>query len=185
MSDPYAQYRTDEAPGEGVFAQLHALIAAMDERAQAVVDAEGVLKKAQADYADVAEKQIPELLDEMGMSEFTDKDGRKVTIKTKIRASIPVAKRPAAYAWLEREGHGGLIKRTIAVALNRGQDEEAKQLLEELSDRDFAGVKQDMKVEPATLTSFISQQLEAGEPVPDDLFSVFEVRQAKITQPKP
>jgi len=179
MNDPYAQYREIERPAEAAHAQLDALVMQMQEAESDVAQAEMVLKQAQERHRDICERQIPELMDEMGLLEFKNRDGLHVKIERKIRASIPAALRPAAYAWLEDNGFGGMLKRTVSVAFNRDEADAARELVGQL-DGKFAGVKEDCKVEPSTLSAFVREQLEQGSELPLELFGVFEQRIAKV-----
>lgn len=181
--DPYADFKDTKTLTEGVFADLNELIEIMGKRELDLIEAEEALTKAKDALRLVEEVQIPEQLDLMGMKEFTDTEGRKIKIVTKIRASVLAANKPAMFMWLEDQGHGGMIKSTITVAFNREQKKEAQELAEKLRG-EFAGVQQLMKVEPATLTAFVKGQLEAGDEIPLHLITVFEQRIAKITQPK-
>jgi len=182
MSDVFADFRENEKPSEELFAKLDELVTKLMTAQKAVADAEDVLKKAQDAERTLREHDLPEFMDKLGMEEFTTKSGLKIKIKTKIRASIGNRK-VAAYAWLEKNGYGNLIKRTVKVAFNRDQGDEAEELMKTLRDDPesrFAGVAQDLKVEAATLTSFVKEQLEAGKDIPQDIFGVFEQKSAMI-----
>lgn len=141
------------------------------------------LKAANAKVTDLAEKQIPDLMDQIGMRTFTTSDGFKVDVRETIRASVPAAKKEAAMQWLDDNGHSGLIKRSILVAFDRQQEKEARKLEAQLSKK-FENVKTDLKVEPSTLRAFIGEQLEKGEAIPLDLFGAWRQRIAKITATK-
>ncbi len=144
-----------------------------------VAKIEEQLKKAKAAVTELAEKDIPELMDSLGVAEFKTTAGFKIKITETIRASIPDANKPAAMAWLDAHGHGGLIKRSIVVAFDREQQEAAQELQAELETK-FENVKSDLKVEPSTLRAFIGEQLEKGEPIPLQLFGAWQQRIAKI-----
>ena len=81
--------------------------------------------------------------------------------------------------WLEDQGHGGLIKRTVSVAFNRDQENEAVKLMDELSS-EFSGVSQDHKVESATIRAFIREQLEEGVDFPMDMFGAVQILESRI-----
>ena len=138
------------------------------------------LKKANERIKDLAERDIPELMDSLGMAEFRTTAGFKIKVTKTIRASIPEAQKDAAMAWLDDNGHGGLIKRSIVVAFDRGDIEKAKKLQEQL-EKKFENVRSDTKVEPSTLRAFIGEQLEKGENIPLPLFGAWEQRIAKIS----
>lgn len=149
------------------------------ELKQAQIEEE--LKAATAKVRELAEKDIPELMDEIGLEEFRTKSGFRIKITETIRASIPEAKKPAAFAWLDGEGHGGMIKRSIVVGFNRDDEIRAKALLATLSQQ-FENVKADLKVEPSTLRAFIREQLEQGVVIPMELFGAWRQRVASIVK---
>jgi hypothetical protein len=138
------------------------------------------LAAAQAKVTDLAERQIPELMDGLGLKTFTTKAGFRVDVKRTIRASIPAARKDEAMRWLDDNGHSGLIKRSVLVAFDREQEKDARKLEQQLGKK-FENVKTELKVESSTLRAFIGEQLAAGAAVPLELFGAWEQRIAKIT----
>lgn len=183
-TDPYAEFRATEAQASAeAIKQLSDLSDKLLDAERQVAEAEDALKKAQDHRRDIAERQIPELMDQMGLEEYKTNAGLKVKVKEIIRTSIPQKHKDKAFKWLEDNGHGGLIKRTLSVAFARDEQERAAAAQAELK-KHFANVKQDMKVEPSTLRSFVSHQLAEGEEIPEDLFGVHRQREAKVETPK-
>jgi len=177
--DQFADFRPEEKPSDEAFAKLDQMIKDLVASRTAVADAEDALKKAQENRRQLEEFTIPEyMIDTLGLEEFRNKDGLRVKVVKKIRASI--GKRKAeAFQWLIDNGYDTLIKRTVQVAFNREQGDDAEALMKELEPK-FAGVRQDMKVEAATLTAWVKKMLEDGKEVPHDIFGVFEQRFAEI-----
>lgn len=138
------------------------------------------LKKAQDALADVAERRIPELMDNLDLTVYPLRDGGKITLKEAIRVSIPAALKGRAFAYLRETGNAGLIKRAVSLVFGKGEDEKAAELLAELRAK---GLQPEDKtdIHPSTLKSFVTEKLEAGAELPEDLFSVFRQRTAKIT----
>jgi len=137
--------------------QVTADLAGLSRLAEQLADAdkfvaklEEELRQAKMRVTDISERAIPDLMDELGVAEFTTTNGFKITIRSTVRASIPLANRAEAYQWLEENGHGGLLKRTVSVAFNRDQQDDVCALRNELEDK-FENVKEDCKVEPSTL----------------------------------
>jgi hypothetical protein len=180
VNDPFADYQEDEQSTEDVFAKLRTMILALKAAETAVVMAETDLRKVQETLRQVQEHDLPEYMASLGLETFTTTDGLAVRVDEKIHASIGDRK-VVAYKWLIDNGHGGLIKRTVEVAFNVDQAEQAEALVCELVGQ-YAGVRQNMKVEAATLTAFVKEQLEKGEDIPHDIFGVFEQRIARIEQ---
>ncbi len=84
-----------------------------------------------------------------------------------------------ALNWLEANGHGALIKRTVEVPFGRGSDQKAIELKDSLREQGMKAVFE-RKVESATLRAFVSEKLEGGEEIPLDLFKVVRDRRAKV-----
>ena len=146
-----------------------------------VQNIEEQLKTAKAKVRDIGEKRIPDLMELIGISDFstTSSPPVRITVKNVIRASVPASRRFEAYSWLDDHGHGGLIKRSIQVSFDREAISDAKQLQKELDTR-FENVREDQKVEPSTLRAWIKEQLSQGEPVPMELFGAWEQRIAHV-----
>jgi len=170
-----------EQPSGNDLAGLSRLTDALGAAEQEVAKLEAQLESARAKVTDLAERQIPELMDNLGMRSFVTANGFKVEVRKTIRASIPAARREEAMNWLDQHGHSGLIKRNISVAFNREQESEAAELQGALAEQ-FENVRTERKVEPSTLRAFIGEQLEAGAEVPLDLFGAWEQRVARVSR---
>jgi len=173
----YEQFKTD--PGADGLAVLSQLAVDLNQADLAVARREEDLRKAQQVATDLSERQIPELMDSLGIETFTTTAGLKVTVGRTIRASIPAAQKEQAMAWLDEHGHGGLIKRSVVVAFNREDEAQAKRLAENLQET-YGSVKSDQKVESSTLRAFIAERLKLGEDIPLALFGAWEQRKAKV-----
>lgn len=177
--DPFADFHVNDKPNSDAFGKLHELLQQLQEAENAVDEAELTLKLAKQRKQHLEQEAIPEQMDNMGMEEFTTKDGLFVKVVNKIKASIGNRKKPA-FEWLISNGHGGIIKRNIIVPFGIDQADEAMQLQTELLEN-FPDAKQDMKVEAASLTRFVKEMLEAGVDIPQDVFGVhsFKIAQTK------
>lgn len=140
---------------------------------------EADLKIAQEELRVIAEKKIPEKMEALGLSTYSTNTGIHVKIAEKIRASLAVENRPKGYAWLEENGFGGMIKSQAVIAFKRDQLEEANEFVDALRK---AGklANLERKVEPATLTAFVKEQLSQGKELPLEVFGVFRQRIAKV-----
>lgn len=183
MSHDYSGFKTDETLDASKLASLSNLVDHQREEEMEVARFDGLLKDAKERLRDVAERQIPDLMDEIGVDTITTSQGLKVSVKTTLHASVPVVQRDAAWNWLDEHGHGGLIKRSVMVAFNRDQEAAADELVDGLRSK-FPNVKTERKVEPSTLSAFIREQLQEGEEVPLELFGALVKRRAKIEEAK-
>ena len=132
------------------------------------------------------QEDLPELMRELGFDSVTV-DGRVVTVVEDLSCSITQANSSRALEWLTNNGFGGLIKTKLEVAFNRDEYELAQTVADSLvglgqeMGMDFIPALQET-VHPATLKSFIKEELEKGRAVPFDLFSVHPYNRVKITK---
>lgn len=174
----YLDYVQAASDSGGELSQLSQLAELQAAAASKVAQLEAQLNSAREELKDIAERQVPELMDQVGVAEFKTASGLKIKIDETIRASIPKAKAPLAFAWLKANGHAGLIKRVVSVAFGKGEDEKAEALHHRLQG-DFE-VDDVANVHPSTLAAFVREKLREGEELPLDLFGVHRQRIAKI-----
>lgn len=174
----YAAFEKDVAPSGSELSQLVKLIHDLEEAELDMISAEQEFKQKQERVRGLSQHDIPTMMTEIGLSEFKLADGRKVTVGKKIRCSIPKANYPEAMKFLEENGSGGLIKRTITVGFGRDSEETAHELAERLSET--YDVKEARKVEPMTITAHIREQLTNGVAFPMELFGAYEQRFTKV-----
>lgn len=170
-----------DGPGDNLLAQIGAT-AQEQKRAEAeVARLEEALTKAKENLRDIAERRLPELMDAAEAADFTTKDGLKVVIAETIRGSIPKANEARAFKWLEDHDHPHLIKRQFTIEFGKDQEAWAKKFEGDLAKRKKPlNVKRKNSVHPATLQSFIREQLEKGVDIPLDVFGAFRQRVAKV-----
>lgn len=173
----YTKY--NDAPKNEDLGQLSELIDALHQAEIEAQKAEEAAKAAKRKVMNLAENEIPELMARLGVQKFTTNSGLEVRVNSSVRASIPVANRPAAYQWLEDHGLEGVIKRNVTVAFGRGEEEQVRKLKAELGTV-YSNVKEDQKVESSTLRATIRELLESGVDVPLDLFGVQQIQTAKV-----
>lgn len=129
----------------------------------------------------VQEEDLPNAMAEAGVLEFALSTGEKITVKPDIYPTIPKPKTLLAYNWLREHGHGSIIKNNVTVQFGKGEDDKATYLLNQLTDGGYRPVQKE-SVHPGTLKSFVKEQMADPETpdLPDDLFTVFEVKKAMI-----
>ena len=125
------------------------------------------------------QEQLAETMDEAGMASFKTKDGRSVEIKDFVSASIKVADKPEAFAWLEQNGHADLIKHEVKLTFKKGENDKAEKALQVLRDQGFIPDDKE-SVHSGTLSSFCREQIELGNPIPLDLLGVYQGRKSII-----
>lgn len=177
-SPSYLDYVQPQSEG-GELTQLQKLAERQASAAARVAELEAHLNKAREELKDLAERQVPELMDQIGITDFKTATGLQINIVETIRASIPKARAPLAFLWLKENGHAALIKRVVKVAFGRGEDERAEALQKQLAGEEYQ-VEDDASVHPSTLAAFVREKLRDGEEIPLDLFGVHRQRESKI-----
>lgn len=144
-----------------------------------VAELDEQLKTAKAKLLELTDRDLPDMMAEVGITNFTLADGSKLEVKQTYGARIPVAHRDAAFAWLKEKGHDDIIKNLVSVPFGRGEDSLATDFIN-LAQKNGYAPDQKKEVHPQTLKAFVKEQLEKGQEVPMDLFGVFTGQRASI-----
>jgi hypothetical protein len=120
----------------------------------------------------LSENEIPNLMQQSGISSLKLTDGSSVEVKPFYAAKIPVSKTDEAFDWLSSNGYGDLIKNQVSLTFGKSEDNVANSLVEDLKSKGH-NVSQKKKVEPMTLKAFVREQIQSGQKLPMDLFGVY------------
>jgi len=140
---------------------------------------EGKLKKVKAERLQLEREDLPQLMIEVGMSEFRLEDGTIIRMEEDCDARINDKTREQAFGWLIANGYGGLIKTEVAVKFGRGDHENALKVSNHLS-QDYEEVELKETVHHSTLKAFVKEQMAAGTAIPMDLFNVHPYQKVTI-----
>src|SRR5580765_2739759 len=152
MTDPAASaddafdYGDDALPDEKAIAQAFEDLDQLARRAErASADrkrAEEQLEKCKKAEEQLLTKDIPDLMEKMRMGDYTTSSGIEVKVKRDIKLSLPgherIEARMGALKWLVDRGHGGVIKNSVSVTLERGEDDRANDLVVALRGQGYA-----------------------------------------------
>lgn len=153
------------------------------EAQREVARLEEELRAAKDRLQDVSERQMPELMAELGIEEFKTDKGLTVSIKERTTAAPTVANRLEAYRWLEQNGYGKVVKYDVRVPLQKG-DADAKTKLTDFLEREGYVAQAEPSVHSQTLSALVRELLESGTPFPMELLGVHQARIAKVEIPK-
>jgi hypothetical protein len=149
---------------------------------QNVESLEKQLAAAKADARRVEQEDLPALMQELGLETFRLTSGETIEVVPEVDCAISEERRPAAHAWLLERGFGGLIKTEVVTTFGRGEIDAAQQLAADIAQNTGATPVVVERVHPATLKSFVKEQMAAGSPVPFDLFGVHPYNKVKISK---
>lgn len=178
----YTGFEDDTPEGDGELAQLSRLAEEQRLAEQEVEEAQRQLKVKQDRLNDIAERLIPELMEQVGLNKVTTRGGLEVLVQEAIRASMGKgAEKEAATDWLEQNGHEAIIKLQVVTQFGRGDEERerAHRAVALLREAGYAA-SFERQVHPQTLAALIRELLEQGADVPEDMFHVHRQRRAKV-----
>jgi len=172
------QLEADSVSDSGL-AALSALIIRANQIDIEVARAEDQLKSLKETQAELKQKRIPDLMDELNTMSHTTKSGLKVTVTKKVRAKITDATRAAAIKWFQEQNLERMVKNEFSLKLDKGEEAKAKELSIAIEGLGLA-YSNKKNVHPSSLSAFVRQRDAAGEAVPDELFNVYRYSEAKI-----
>jgi len=179
--------------------ELTAAAKKLIEAEKATEDAENALKVAKEKERVMREETLPGMMQEIGVEKMTLLDGNEITVKQEVYASVPAHAKERAWAWLETNGYGGLIKTEVAVEFGKGALEEAHELIDKLASIGVTNATLSRDVHAQTLKAFLKERLanpkiaddytpeeiEAGQtPLSLEMFGARPVMTAKVKQKK-
>ena len=133
---------------------------------------EELLKDKKRDLEKISGEIIPTLLSEMGLASLKLADGSAIEVKPYYGANISEKNREAAYNWLRANNLGDIIKNNITVSFGMDEDNKAAEYANLAQSQGYQPT-QKLKVEPMTLKALVRERIEAGKPMPTEIFGVF------------
>jgi len=136
---------------------------------------EFALKELKRQERKINQEEIPELMENFGIEMIQLPDGRKIAVRDSVQIGIPAPVRDKAYGWLDKNGHGDLIKTLLTAKFNRGQADMARQALAHIGafTEDAALAE---SVHAGTLKAWAREELAQGHKLPQTFFKVHVVK---------
>lgn len=135
-------------------------------------------------YTKLVECDLPGLLDRCGLKKgLVTSDGISIDLKEGLSAAVPAPMREQAFDWMDKNGHSGLIKRSVQISFTVKEQDKAKALVSSLAEQGYDTVKIEKKVEPSTLSAWAREQKKKGDDIPTEFFTLRTVRRAEVTRP--
>jgi len=144
-----------------------------------IEELEAELKAAKAKHRIMVEREIPEMMLDIGLMQIALEDGTEIKVDDIICARISEARRPAAHQWLRDNGYGDLIKNVVEARFAAGEDQQATDLLHQLIDSGFS-VDQKESIHYQTLQAQVRRWAADGTQFPEEVFGVYRGKVAVI-----
>mgnify|MGYP005839196511 CR=1 FL=1 len=182
MQDEYADFRRPDKNDNlnGVLKSLADELQSAEHEIQRLTEQ---LEVANSYRKDIAEKRIPEATDGLE-GKFNLGDGRELQVKEEIRSSIAGDKRIPAIQWLDDNDYGHIVKRQVIFEFPKGDEKRCEKFISAIKELDLGPLvmKSNFTVHPATLNSWVKEQLGEGVELPADTFGIFRQRIAKVKE---
>lgn len=160
--------------------QLSALCANLRDAEREAEGLEAKRKAKEAEARRLAEEDIPALMQELGVQKIKLDSGEEIKVELEVYAQISRENKPAAFQWLEENGHGGMIKTEVTVAFGRDELEQAKAVAQSIAEQTGKDAAIDRSVHASTLKAWLRERIKAGAVIPLELFGARPVNTAKI-----
>lgn len=159
--------------------RLSALAEDLRSKQDRIADLELELKDEKRAMYKLSDEDIPALMQELGMKDFTLQSGVKVAVSPTYGGHISQENQAEAFDWLRENDYDDIIKNVVSVQFGKGEDGDAAALYENLSESGYEpGNKQ--SVHSQTLKAWIRERVESGDSFPMNLFGAHIGQRAKI-----
>jgi len=179
MAKDGAKEKANNSSDENKLSELTSLCRAMQMAEKNLEEAEEVVKLAKETLFNYQNIRIPDLFDEMGLSQIKLTDGSKVEVRRSFAASISEKNKLSCFNWLIANGHSDIIKHDLTIKLKKGEDEEYEKIKSSLEEVGATYTDKE-HIHPATLKAFVKEQIENNVDIPQEAFGVFPIRKTSI-----
>ena len=147
--------------------------------ANELAELEGAVKAKKEELRLTTEQELPDAMQQAGLTEIVLSSGEKISISEFYSAHISKANQEQAYQWLISNGHEGLIKNEVMLKFGRGESGIVNETVSNLKARGLSPeVRQ--SVHPSTLKAFVREQLTSGNDIPTEPFGIYLGTRATI-----
>ncbi len=183
---PYDYSGHDDGPtvnDEDILGRISVLADEMHDIDKQIAKTDLEVKKLRETHRQIAEEQLPELFEQVGMEELKTRSGLPLKLKNRVHTNISKGRKPNAIAWLDENGQGGMVKRSVIIDFDKTQEDKVKALLR-LINRGWPNNRTELDVHASTVKAFVVRQLAEGKEIPLDIFGVHCVDVVEITSSK-
>lgn len=144
---------------------------------------EAELAKTKEALRGVSEGLIPETMQALGVREFTLTSGFKVSVRPWHNMTPKDENVAAAYAWLDQNGHGDIVKHSLTLEVRLTQAN-LLSAIKALADEGGISTKEKNAIHHMTAGAWVKEQLTLGQPLPRELLGITTGFKTKIERVK-
>lgn len=179
MIDFEEEVEEPKGPTQEQLSLISRLAKEQEDLERRIQEQEEVLKELKDKHRDVAQKQLPEAMEEAGVVDFTTDDGTRIEVQEKLYCSVPKRNKEWVRKWLENEGHDALIQYNVKALLQKGQKDKAEQAVKALREAGMDAVEE-VDFHTGQLKSLLNEYLSSGENVALENFGAYLQRAANV-----
>lgn len=166
------------------------LRARLDEMAKQAMNLENEIEQKEeevkllkAERNQLIQKELPTTLQSLGLSMYKTTDGLKVDIKTIVTGSLPKEeeRRREAIAIIKTSGGEDLFTNDVSITFGKGQEEDARKVMEAIGRLGYNHAQQQSSVHPQTLCAWAREMMANGQPLETEKLGLFVGPVAKVT----
>lgn len=156
------------------------------------------LKEKEQTLRKLVEQEMPDLMQELNVKNFTLTDGSKIGLIDIVSASIPSAgaierakddtkeelieRQQSCFDWLRTHGGADIIKSSVEVQFGKGEDRNCSAFKKRLREEKVF-YRDSMGVHPGTLKAFIAECLARGLNIPAEIFKLYVGQKVQVRRP--
>lgn len=146
----------------------------VDELTAQLADATAILNK-------LLQVDLPNIMEEAGMSELRLTSGKRIVIERDLSFTLNDTNRAACMTWLRDHNFDDIIKNTVTASFAKGEDEKALNVYRYLLSEGYDAIHKE-DVHWQTMKAFLKEQIGKNTLGTEDkeIFKVYEFKLAKI-----
>lgn len=134
---------------------------------------ENEISKLKETLREISDRKLPQLMDELNISEIKLSTGEKISCIDVIDARIQ--DKDTAHQWLRETNNHGIIKDEITIPFGIGSTEASVKLQNWLIENKYIFNRKET-IHPQTLKSFIKEIVPKGVQFPEEAFGLYKAR---------
>lgn len=169
----------EELPEIDKLKELGSLSETLDTINEDIAMVEGGLSKLKDQKRRIEFILMPAMMTDIGLTEFTCKDGTKVHLSEWVSTKISQENEEEAHQWLKDNNFDSIIKNVLTANYGKGEDEDAQKAFDQLKEMGYSPALK-KSVHASTLKAFITDLLNKDVNLPMELFGVEVSNYVKI-----
>ena len=172
-NDDDEYYIDDVVPNDNNLKKIAVIASNLVALRDKVEDLKTQLSVAEQEYNYVNEIELPELMQSVGLSQFTLSNGLKLKVNKVVYCKLNKTKVEEADQWLKENGHEGMVKHKFEIPIPASATPLQLAALNAAIQQLGYKYKDEKIIHPQTLNKWAREQSENNEVIPMEYFEVW------------